>query len=213
MSSLTPQDLHALLTALRRHFATIPTEDNAAAGEIRHVSALLDRLAGEPLPPQPTGHPLTRHLASVLDLAEISALDLATILRSVAGWLPWRYGYEARSDSPGLEGAMGWAEIVGPLAPFRSDEVCLGLTLIGPRTYYLPHRHPAVELYRVVAGNAAWTNGSSTRVQPPGAAILHTSNAVHAMRTGHEPLLAIYSWTGDVVSPSVWAAPAPATRP
>jgi len=34
--------------------------------------------------------------------------------------------------------------------------------------------------------------------------VLHRSGAAHAMASKGEALLAIYSWTGDVVSPSVW---------
>ena len=34
------------------------------------------------------------------------------------------------------------AQIVGPLAPFRSNTVCLGLTLIAADSFYPPHRHP-----------------------------------------------------------------------
>jgi quercetin dioxygenase-like cupin family protein len=134
-------------------------------------------------------------------------------LRPIGNLLPWRYGYSARPDAPGLETAMGWAEIIGPQAPIHSDQFCFGLTLIAPQTYYPPHRHPAVELYQVLIGHAAWTLGSATDIQPPGTIILHASGVVHAMRTGDEPLLAIYSWTGDIVSPSVWAESNPRVTP
>jgi quercetin dioxygenase-like cupin family protein len=119
--------------------------------------------------------------------------------------LPWRYGYAPRGDTPDLDSAMGWAELVGPVAPIVSREVCFGLTLIGPHTHYPPHRHPATELYRIVVGHPHWTVDATTSVRGPGTAILHESNVVHAMRTEDEPLLAIYSWTGDVDTPSAWA--------
>ena len=57
----------------------------------------------------------------------------------------------------------------------------------------------------MIAGRAEWTAGEQTATQRPGDYILHPANIVHAMHTGEEPLLAVYSWTGDVVSPSVWA--------
>jgi hypothetical protein len=129
------------------------------------------------------------------------APDIAAALRPLAEGLPWRYSYAARADAPELHLNMGWAECVGPAAPFRSDEVCLGLTLIGPHTHYPAHRHPAVEFYHVLTGAAVW----SGHLRPPGAYILHESNQEHAMRTGEAPLLALYTWTGDVVSPSVWS--------
>jgi hypothetical protein len=45
---------------------------------------------------------------------------------------------------------------------------------------------------------------------PPGAFILHPSQAIHAMQTHAEPLLAIYTWSGaDVRTASVYT-PSPA---
>ncbi|WP_420135136.1 dimethylsulfonioproprionate lyase family protein [Rhodopseudomonas sp.] len=197
--------LLGLIAALRRAFTDPAGANAAASAEIEHVDALISAATAAPRPLQPTHHPLTQHLPAVLDLADKSAPDTAAALRSLAARLPWRYGYEPRGDAPGLEGAMGWAELIGPLAPIVSHEVCFGLTLIGPRAHYLPHRHPAVELYRVVVGHPQWTVGSVTSLRAPGAAIFHDSNVVHAMRTEDEPLLAIYSWTGDIETPSIWA--------
>jgi Cupin domain. len=210
MASLSPAAALSLVTALRQRFALGTGRQDKVGDEIRRVLERLDAADKAFHPAAPTGHPLLAHLFRALDLADQSAPQAAGILRPIAGLLPWRYGYDARPDAPGLESAMGWAELVGPKAPIRSDAVCFGLTLIGPHTHYLPHRHPAVELYHVLAGRAEWTADAVARFQPPGAFILHARDQVHAMRTEQEPLLAVYSWTGDVVSPSVWAEPAAA---
>ncbi len=193
-----------LVAALRRAFADPAGTGAAARAEISRVEPRLAAATAPPEALQPTDHPLTRHLQAVLDLATDQAPQIAAALRPTADRLPWRYGYAPRGDAPGLDGAMGWAELVGPLAPIVSREVCFGLTLIGPHTYYPPHRHPAVELYRIVVGHSTWTAGSTTTPRAPGEAILHARNVVHAMRTDTEPLLAIYSWTGDIETPSVW---------
>nr|WP_210313375.1 dimethylsulfonioproprionate lyase family protein [Rhodopseudomonas rhenobacensis] len=194
-----------MLAALGLWFADQTGVSAEAAEEIRSVESRLAGLATQPANWQPTGHPLTRHLPLALDLADRVAPNIATALRPLAARLPWRYGYAPRSDAAGLENAMGWAELIGPVAPIVSSEVCFGLTLIGPHSFYPPHRHPAVELYRVVVGHPEWTVGSDSAVLAPGSAILHRSNVVHAMRTDHEPLLAIYSWSGDVETSSIWA--------
>lgn len=205
MAMLEAKDLRVLLAALRTCFETGRSRTDAIGEEIRKVSAALDRIHAEPRAIQPTRPPLIRHLPAALALTGTHAAEAASVLDRVAELLPWRYGYQERSDAPGLESSMGWAELVGPEAPFPSGEVCFGLTLIGPGSYYLPHHHPAIELYRVLAGHAEWTADGQTATQRPGAYILHPANSVHAMRTSEEPLLAIYSWSGDVVSPSVWA--------
>lgn len=99
---------------------------------------------------------------------------------------------------------MAWAELVGPLAPFHSDKVCLGVTAIGPHTRYPEHLHPAAEVYFVLSGTARWTAEGVTHERPPGSFILHPSNIVHVMETGDEPLIAAYTWSGDIVSPSIY---------
>ncbi|TBW35519.1 hypothetical protein EYW49_15960 [Siculibacillus lacustris] len=198
-------DLRRLLAALRRRVAPRPGEAPTIAAERHRVAAALDRLDGRVTPQPATGHPLTRFLPAALALAAELDPDLAAALTVVGDGLPWRYGYDRRADRAGLESSMGWAEIVGPLAPFVSDEVCLGLTLIGPETDYPAHRHPAVELYDVVTGHPVWHVADAVLRPEPGEAILHGRGVVHAMRARAEPLLAVYSWTGDVVSPSVWA--------
>jgi hypothetical protein len=192
-------DLAKLMRLLR---ARLTKAEGRAGEEATLVQSLLDR-ASAAAPYAATAHPLVRHLPGVLAGLDRDAPDIAAALRPLSEGLPWRYGYAARADLPDLHLNMGWAELVGPAAPFRSDEVCLGLTLIGPHTNYAAHRHPAVELYHVLTGAAEW----SGRQLPPGAFILHESNQEHAMRTGEEPLLALYAWTGDVAAPSVWSLP------
>lgn len=190
-------ELAKLLVRLR---GRLNRSEGRAAREASHVQRLLD-LASEQAPYAATAHPLVRHLPAALAGLERDAPDIAALLRPLADGLPWRYGYEASADMPDLHLNMGWAEFVGPAAPWRSDEVCLGVALIGANTHYPAHQHPAVELYHVLTGVAEW----SSHWRRPGAFILHDSNQTHAMRTGDEPLLALYTWSGDVFSPSVWS--------
>jgi quercetin dioxygenase-like cupin family protein len=144
-------------------------------------------------------HPCTRYLDAALQAGNSSTSDLLDAIRPVAFDLPWYYTYSKRSDAPGLENEMAFAEIIGPQAPFKSENVCLGLTLIGPGTLYPSHTHPAIELYYVAAGVAKWTANGVSTLNPPGTFILHPSQVVHAMQTSQEPLLAVYSWSGEDV--------------
>lgn len=196
------QELLDLLSVMARHFALGRRESDDIASEASFVLSQLSPLAEPVQLSPPTHHPSLRHLPTVL--ARNPAL-LENRLAPIAAFLPWRYGYSPRPDAPELENEMAWAELVGPAAPIFNETVGFGLTLIGPRTHYLPHRHPAIELYAVVAGTALWTADETSRDQPPGSFILHRSNVIHAMRTRDEALLAIYSWTGDIVSPTTYA--------
>lgn len=192
--------LDRLLALMRASFSTTGTD--AAAAESARVLAAL------PAPGAPLAAPLTEcaHplLAEVPEAARAAGEAWAAELPPLAAWLPWRYSYAPRPDAPGLENRMAWAELVGPAAPIRSDAVGFGLTVITRGTFYPPHRHPAVELYAVVAGASEWTLDGVTRSCGAGDFILHPSDVPHAMRALDAPLLGIYSWTGDIVSATAY---------
>lgn len=203
MSSITAATLRTLTDAVILEFAPKGTEEDRIREEISYVlSSVSTALQNDPDLPQSSRHAVTKHLAHMLHDIEVKAPQLARALRPVAEELPWRYGYEPRAECPGLENEMAWIELVGPAAPWKSDIVCLGLTLIGPDSFYPEHLHPAVELYTIISGISDWTLDAKTSRRNPGDRILHESNAIHAMRAYSSPLLAIYSWTGDTITPS-----------
>ncbi len=192
--------LDRLLALMRASF--VKAGADAAAAESARVLAAL------PAPGAPLAAPLTESahplLAEVPEAARAAGGAWAVELLPLAAWLPWRYSYTPRPDAPGLENRMAWAELVGPAAPIRSDVVGFGLTVITRSTFYPPHRHPAVELYAVVAGASEWTLDGVTRSCRAGDFILHPSDVPHAMRALDAPLLGIYSWTGDIVSATAY---------
>jgi len=199
-----------LIGTIQAHFQRRQAANDVVAQEIARVLSLLT-----PLPeldgvfPR-TRHPAARHLAAAFEAGNASTADLLAAIRAVARNLPWRYSYAKRDDAPGLEKNMAFAEIIGPEAPFQSDRVCLGLTLIGPKTFYPAHAHPAIELYYVAAGTATWTADGVSSKNAPGAFILHPSQIVHAMQTHSKPLLAVYSWSGaDVKTLSTYTEKQP----
>ncbi len=192
------------LEALRRRYAS-GVEAAAPASELRALLATWPGTA--PLQhPAPKRLPACEHLDGALAAGRRGTeATLAVALTGLSGALAWGYGYPDRSDAPDLSSRVAFCEIVGPGGLLPSDDLRLGLTLIAPATHYPAHAHPAIETYLVVAGNALWQQGADEpRVQPPGALILHPSGISHAMRTEGDPLLAVYSWRGDLVSPSVY---------
>ncbi|MDR1423287.1 MAG: cupin domain-containing protein [Azoarcus sp.] len=202
---LSPTAALAAIDAVRQHFAArfaAGLEPPAVAAELAKVLTLLaevDFSRADEQHLRASGHPVVTRLRS----AGVASGGAATeaVFRAFLPHLdalPWRFSYEPREDAPDIGERMAWAELVGPIAPFHSHKVCLGLTAIGPDLLYPTHRHPAVETYLVLSGTAAWTAAGVTRDQPPGTLILHPSNIVHAMRTTAAPLLAAYAWTGEV---------------
>ena len=78
--------------------------------------------------------------------------------------------------------------------------------LLGPRTEYPAHHHPAAELY-IPLGPADWAKASAIGGEAPngadagtGSVIHHPPNLVHATRTHDIPLAALYLWAGDLAT-------------
>jgi hypothetical protein len=83
--------------------------------------------------------------------------------------------------------------------PRYSDRLASGFLLLGPDTLYPRHRHAAEEIYLPLVGAAEWQQGDTVwRRHPAGTVIHHRSEEPHAMRTGAEPLLALYLWRGNL---------------
>ncbi len=181
--------------------APAPPDDHAAA------AAHLRRAATLAVPRQQALASPANDYAAVLAEAlrrarGQSASTIAAALETLPVALPWHYHYPPRPDAPDLARRIAFAELIGPDGPLDAPECRVGFTLMAPWTLYPLHAHPAVELYVVIAGHAAWTTPDATRIVPPGGSVLHHANQPHAMRSFAEPLLALYGWRGDIDTPA-----------
>lgn len=186
-----------MVAEARRRLRTGLSRNDAIGGEIQRIEALLQTPARQASLPPPTHHPVLQHLPATL--ARVSGFEN---LAQHGAVLPWRYGYAPHNSRAGLETRLAWVEILGPDAPLRHASLGLGFVLFAPHTHYPLHVHPAVELYHVISGPAEWTAGDVTTERADGDFVLHPSGVAHATRTHHLPLLTLYTWTGDVQSPS-----------
>lgn len=174
----------------------------------REIDALL-RLSGTDARPfataRPTRLPACDHLEDALTLGRSGPESgIAHAIASIAPALGWTYSYPDDPRWPGLSAAVAFSQIAGPRGLLHDDRILLGLTLMAPHTLYPRHVHPAVEFYLVIAGTALWQRGEQTALQPPGSLIFHPSGIAHAMTTGADPLLAVFTWHGDISSPSIY---------
>jgi hypothetical protein len=91
----------------------------------------------------------------------------------------------------------GWLELFGTRGHFINGEMAGGFLVLGPHLHYPDHHHAAEEIYIPLVGGAMWRKGGGPYVErPAGTFIHHPSNVSHAMKTGEEPLLALYLWRG-----------------
>jgi quercetin dioxygenase-like cupin family protein len=209
MSDLQRQ-INDFLELTMRHLgaaeATAPLQ--AEIAQLRSVWPTASSAIGQA---NPTRLPACDHLGTALALARIGVTaDLGSAITQLTAQLQWTYSYPAdgKQDSKDLANRIAFSQIVGRKGLIANADIHVGLTLMAPHTSYPAHAHPAVEVYLVVSGSATWQAGDAAATrQAPNAIVFHPSNVPHAMTTDVEPLLAIWTWRGDLASPSVYLNP------
>lgn len=143
--------------------------------------------------------PVRRWFNAALADAPTPTQAIAAALAVVEHDLQWGQTYAAGD----FLDAYGWAELMGAKGPLSSGTQAVGVLLLGPHTLYPLHAHPAREYYVPISGVASWFSDiEDWRPVPPGALVHHPPHVVHAMRTGAQPLLAAYCWTGEDIQTS-----------
>ena len=146
--------------------------------------------------------PACAHLTEVLEDEQVPAgpiRDLISCFHAAEPYLEW---YKRTGDTTNCNDAY-WdghanAMIAGPGGAIESKRAWLGVSLLAPGVRYPDHTHPPEETYLVLSdgefshGDSAWfTPGmGGTFYNPPG--------IVHAMRSGHAPLFAMWAlWASN----------------
>ena len=144
---------------------------------------------------QPQSLPAVRHLPQCLVSAPQAMRPVVEALQAAAPVLAWRQTYSAAQMSPQFLDQYGWSELVGLAGAVPSRACAVGFLLLGPGIKYPPHHHEALELYVPLAARAAWWRAQhGWQDVEPGETVRHEAWEPHAMRTGSEPLLALYLW-------------------
>ena len=202
-----PRFLLELETALAS--AGMSAREPAAATRLDEFAALVRGIApGSPRSgPAPARLPVCRFWPAALEAASRAvAAPLAAALAPLMPALAWTQNPNYRRQPPGptFLGRYGYSVIAGPPdgppALARAPALALGVLLLGPRTHYPRHAHPAVEVYYTLTDGEWWRDEGPWRPQPPGTAIVHAPHVRHAMRAGDAPLLAVYAWRGDLAT-------------
>lgn len=194
-----------VLSHLRAFYAEHAASGSEGAGDAATIAASL----APPLewrPREPATLTASRHFLPALESAANGPLTgLAADLRAVAPHAAWGQNPVYKRDMPKhfLDNYAS-LHLVGPDGPYVCDRVRAGFVLFGPNLHYAAHRHPARELYLVVDGTAVWWRAGGAPVErPPGSVLLHTENRDHATTMGAQALLALWAWTGEIMSPAV----------
>jgi len=202
--------LAAFLADLTRLVEGAAAGDGNAAADCRRFAGLVRELRSEAARPPaaavPFGLPVCRFWAPALETTDGQGplSGIVHALQALGPWLVWAQNPNYRRSPPAADflDRYGYAVIAGPPdgppALIGHTGLALGVLLLGPRTHYPQHRHPAIELYVPLTAGEWWRGDGSWRFVPPGAVIHHGSEVAHATRAGDGPLLAIYLWSGDL---------------
>jgi Dimethlysulfonioproprionate lyase len=200
------------IAELARHLIELigGAEATRQGGELSRFALHLRLLSERPdiraYPSSGEGVAVRRYLDEALFSSNAGLTILARTLAELAPALAWTQNPNYRRAPPSEEflANYGYAVIAGPEsgapALARHADLALGILLLGPHTEYPAHQHPAEEVY-IPLGAAQWRIATGKwEWRPPGAAIHHPPNIVHATRTGDAPLAALYLWTGDLAT-------------
>ena len=93
--------------------------------------------------------------------------------------------------------------LIGPGAcGFEAEDFTLGLFMLGPRTLYRDHAHPAPETYVNLSERTGWRfAGGGWQDMDAGSILFNPARAVHATRVYQRPFLSVFSWIENIFSP------------
>ncbi len=149
---------------------------------------------------EPDSLPVQAHWPAALASDPLGPFCAALADELRRGGHGWRQNpnYRAHPPSGTFLANYGYLECVGPDAAWRVTEFRLGFLLLGRKTLYPAHRHPAEEIY-LPLGPARWfRQGEDWQEKAGGAVIHHPPHCGHATESGIAPLAAIYLWRGEV---------------
>ncbi len=159
----------------------------------------------------PARLPVCRYFSEALAGATGKAGEIAVALTCLEPFLSFvqNPNYRRAPPAPGFLANYGYAVLAGPdegaPALVSDPDLAFGVLLLGPRTEYPAHHHPAAELY-IPLSPAEWATASEVGAQAefvsrePGSVIHHPPHLVHATRTRDTPLAALYLWAGELAT-------------
>ena len=194
-----PDSLARVLDAARVFLAS-RTEPSTPAGDAAaRIFDALESSTGTIEPGDATRPPACSYLAPALATARASPgiASLAEAFTALAPDLGWRRRPSAEAHGRTFFEGHANADLVGPIGLEQRSDVLVGASLVAPGIRYIDHRHPPEELYIVMSEGEWYREDRGWHAPGIGGIVYNPSNVVHAMRSGPDPLLALWLlWVG-----------------
>lgn len=133
--------------------------------------------------------------------------DLAPLRDAFVAAAPlarWRETYKDTDIGDDFLNRFGCYCLIGPDAPFVSDQMGGWVVYMPPHLDYTWHHHPAEEMYVVLAGEAEFRReGEAPETLRAGDTSFHASNQPHAMTTHDHPVMCYVTWRNNLHTPPV----------
>lgn len=131
------------------------------------------------------------------------ALDPHPLAGIVAAALPtirWFHVVDSMASIGAEMGAkMLVSELVGPNGMIYYETARVGLFVQCPHLDYVTRTHSAEETYIILGGAGYWSNGGNIpELKKASDVVFHPSYIPHASRTGEQPTIATWRWSGDI---------------
>ena len=150
--------------------------------------------------PEPAQKRVCAVLPETLSKIPGSLKSWAKLIKKFEPQFAWKQNESYRGIYPDtFYDKYACVELIGPNAMLISDEIRAGFLLLDGGLCYPEHNHEALEIYHVLnVGDSSWQKGEGTDFveMDAGDGVFHETFESHAMRTGEEPMIALYTWTG-----------------
>ena len=195
--------IHSIITYLRAD-RTLNHGVDSTLDKLEKIDLSDEQLVD--IAPQGTRH--DKVLKQAIDEIKYSKLqEIACCMALSKDDLEWREDsdqfYPADSDvGEGYRQCNLHSVLIGPDGcGYRHPNFSMGIFMLGPRTLYRDHNHPAPELYLNLSEKSGWRLGANEwRDYKAGSVIWIPSGANHATRVYDQPFISIWCWLEKVNS-------------